>query len=192
MSKCSSTAFQKSVVGDGMGGVMRSSGFGDVILRTKINFIGNDSGNLAIAAIPYVKLPSQVALISNGAVEGGVLIPIQYKLPSDVLLTVMPEFDALKNAANNGRHANFVNLVNVAHPVPGIKDLTAAVEFYSSVSAERLSPDIYTADFALSYMLTPTLQLDAGVNIGRQSRRPQPAGLFRHRLPLLTGSAAIT
>ena len=164
--------YQKSVVGDGMGGVMRSHGFGDVILRTKINFIGNDSGDLAIAAIPYVKLPSQVALISNGAVEGGVLIPIQYKLPADFVITFMPEFDVLKNAADNGRHANFVNLVNLTHPVPGIKDLTAAVEFYSSVSAERLSPDIYTADFALSYILTPKVQLDLGINVGLNRAAP--------------------
>ena len=164
--------YQKSVVGDGMGGVMRSSGFGDVVLRTKMNFIGNDSGDLAIAAIPYVKLPSKVALISNGAVEAGVLVPIQYKLPSDFLITFMPEFDALKNAANSGRHANFVNLVNLAHPVPGIKDLTAAVEFFSSVSAERQSPDIYTADFALSYMVTKTLQLDGGINVGLNRAAP--------------------
>ena len=164
--------FEKSVVGDEMGGVMRSHGFGDVVLRAKINFIGNDSGDLAIAAIPYVKLPSQVALISNGAVEGGVLIPIQYKLPADFVITFMPEFDVLKNAADNGRHANFVNLVNLTHPVPGIKDLTAAVEFYSSVSAERLSPDIYTVDFALSYILTPKVQLDLGINVGLNRAAP--------------------
>jgi hypothetical protein len=164
--------YQGTVAGDGMGGVIRAHGFADVLLRTKINIIGNDGGDLAIAAIPYVKLPSRTAMISNGVVEGGVLVPIQYKLPSDFLLTFMPEFDLLKNAATTARHANFVNIVNVVHPVPGIKDLTAAVEFYSSVSAERLSPDIYTADFALSYMVNPRLQLDAGVNIGLNRAAP--------------------
>ena len=163
---------QTAVIGDGMGGVMRSRGFGDVILRTKINVIGNDTGDLAVAAIPYMKLPSQLALISNGAVEGGVLVPIQYKLPSDFVILTVPEFDVLKNAANNGRHANFVNLINLSHPVPGIKDLTASAEFFSSVSAERLSPDIYTADFALSYLVNPKLQLDIGLNVGLNRAAP--------------------
>ena len=164
--------YESTVVGDGMGGVARSHGFGDVFFRAKVNFIGNDSGDLAIAAIPYIKVPSQVALISNGATEAGVIIPIQYKLPSDFVLLIDPEFDALKNAANNGRHANFVNLINLSHPVPGIKDLTAEVEFFSSVSAERLSPDIYTADFALAYLVNPKLQLDLGLNVGLNAAAP--------------------
>ena len=164
--------YQSIVAGDGMGGIARSHGFGDVTFRAKINFIGNDSGDLAIGAIPYVKAPSGVALISNGAVEGGVIIPIQYKLPADFQLLIVPEFDALKNAANSGRHANFVNLINISHAVPGITDLTVLAEFYSSVSAEKLSPDIYTADFALAYLVNPKLQLDVGVNIGLNQAAP--------------------
>ena len=173
-----------------MGGVARSHGFGDVFFRAKVNFIGNDSGDLAIAAIPYIKVPSQVALISNGATEAGVIIPIQYKLPSDFVLLIDPEFDALKNAANNGRHANFVNLINLSHPVPGIKDLTAEVEFFSSVSAERLSPDIYTGGFRACLSRQP--EAAAGPRIERRPQRggTRPPGVLRNLLPLLRRSDA--
>ena len=41
-----------------------STGFGDVFLRTKINLLGNDSGPIGFALIPYVKLPSSTPLIS--------------------------------------------------------------------------------------------------------------------------------
>ena len=163
---------QNIEVGDGVSPTMRNRGFGDVFLRAKINFIGNDSGDLAIAAIPYVKLPSQRAVLSNGAVEGGLIIPIQYKLPSDFSLLLAPEFDVFKNAANFGSHANFTNLINLSHPIPGIKDLSIAAEFFASVSAERASPDIYTADFALTYLVNPKLQLDLGTNIGLNRAAP--------------------
>ena len=83
------------------------------------------------------------------------------------------EVDLLKNALNNGRHTNYVNLINLQHPVPGIKDLTAEVEFYSSVPAERASPNIYTADFALEYLVSPRLQIDAGINVGLNKAAPK-------------------
>ena len=99
-------------------------------------------------------------------------MPISYKLPSDFVLLLDPELDVFKNALNNGRHANFTNLINLSHPVPGIKDLTASVEFFASVSAEHASPDIYTADFALAYLVNPRLQLDVGTIVGINRAAP--------------------
>jgi len=37
--------------------VARSSGFGDVFVKSKINVFGNDGGSAALALIPYVKIP---------------------------------------------------------------------------------------------------------------------------------------
>ena len=163
---------QSISTGNNLVPTMHEQGFGDVFLRGKVNFIGNDSGDLAIAAIPYVKVPSNRPVISNGAVEGGVIVPITYKLPSDFVLLLDPEFAVLKNATDNGRHATFTNLINLSHPVPGIKDLTVSAEFYASVSAERASPDIYTADFALAYLVTPRVQLDLGTIVGLNRAAP--------------------
>ena len=54
----------------------RGSGFGDVVLRTKMNLFGNDDGPVGLALIPYIKLPSSAPVISNGAVEGGLIVPL--------------------------------------------------------------------------------------------------------------------
>jgi hypothetical protein len=152
--------------------VARGAGFSDVFVKSKINLFGNDGGSAALAVIPYVKLPSGTAVISNGVVEGGLIAPFQLQLPHDFGLTLMSEVDALKDANDSGRHANFVDLVNLNHPVPGIKNLSAAIEFFSSVGTDVNTPPIYTFDTALIYLLTPNVQLDAGADFGLNRAAP--------------------
>src|ERR1700761_1857971 len=90
-----------------------ATGFGDVFLRSKINLFGNDDGPMGFALIPYVKLPSSSnPLISNGAVEGGLIAPLAFR-PNDFVVTLMTEIDDLKSATGNSRYANFVNLIGV-------------------------------------------------------------------------------
>jgi hypothetical protein len=152
--------------------VARAAGFGDVFLKSKINLFGNDGGTAALAVIPYVKLPSNNPLISNGAVEEGLIAPFQLQLPLDFGLTLMSEVDVLKNANDDGRHANFVDLINLNHSVPGIKNLSAAIEFYSAVGTDPNTPPVYTFDTALIYLLTPNVQLDAGADFGLNRAAP--------------------
>jgi hypothetical protein len=152
--------------------VAKGSGFGDVFVKSKINLFGNDAGSAALAVIPYVKIPSDNLNISNGAVEGGLIAPLQLQLPQDFGLTLMSEVDALKNADDSGRHANFVDLINLNHAVPGIKNLSAAIEFFSSVGTDANTPAIYTLDTALIYLLTPNVQLDGGVDFGLNRAAP--------------------
>jgi hypothetical protein len=40
------------------GAPSRASGFGDLTLRSKICFLGNDGGRLAVGLIPFVTFPS--------------------------------------------------------------------------------------------------------------------------------------
>ena len=152
--------------------VAKGAGLGDVFVKSKINLFGNDGGSAALAIIPYVKIPSDAPTISNGVVEGGLIAPFQLQLPHDFGLTLMSEVDALKDANDSGRHANFVDLVNLNHAVPGIKNLSAAIEFFSSVGTDPNTPPIYTFDTALIYLLTPNVQLDAGVDFGLNRAAP--------------------
>ncbi|ACB94743.1 conserved hypothetical protein [Beijerinckia indica subsp. indica ATCC 9039] len=147
-------------------------GFGDTVLRTKFNLFGDDGGDQAMALILYGKLPSARAGLGNGLVEGGAILPWSISLPQDFTLLFMPEIDILKNNNDSRRHANFVNLINISHPVPFVKDLTFAAEFFTSVSADRGTPNIYTLDFALSYIVVKDLQLDGGINIGLNRDAP--------------------
>jgi len=152
--------------------VAKGAGFGDVFVKSKINLFGNDGGSAALAIIPYVEIPSDAPTISNGVVEGGVIAPFQLQLPHDFGLTLMSEVDALKDADDSGRHLNFVDLVNLNHAVPGIKNLSVAIEFFSSVGTDPNTPPIYTFDTALIYLLTPNVQLDGGVDFGLNRAAP--------------------
>lgn len=148
------------------------TGFGDVFLRTKMNLLGNDSGPVGFALIPYVKLPSSTPLISNGAVEGGLIAPLALR-PDDFIVTVMTEVDDLKSAAGNNRYANFVNLVSVSHGVPGTEGINAMVELFSSVGTDPLTPPVYTLDFGMNFRLSRHVILDIGLNLGLNSAAPK-------------------
>jgi hypothetical protein len=149
-----------------------ATGFGDVFLRTKINLFGNDSGPMGFALIPYVKLPSSTPLISNGAVEGGLIAPLALR-PDDFIVTLMTEVDDLKSATGNNRYANFVNLVSVSHGVPGTEGVNAMVELYSSVGTDPATAPVYTLDFGMNFRLSQHIILDVGLNLGLNSAAPK-------------------
>jgi hypothetical protein len=153
--------------------VANGGGFGDVFLRMKMNLFGNDDGPVGLAIIPYVKLPSSTPVISNGAVEAGLIAPLALRLPQDYIVTLMTEVDALKNAGNNRRYANFVNLVGVSHPIPGIEGANAMVELYSSAGTDPATPPIYTFDVGMNFRLDEHTILDLGLNLGLNKAAPK-------------------
>jgi len=152
--------------------VAQGAGFGDVVLRTKMNLFGNDDGPVGLAIIPYIKVPSSAPVISNGAVERGLIVPLALRLPQDYLVTLMTEVDALKDDLNH-REANFVNLVGVSHPIPGIEGANAMVELFSSVGADRATSPIYTFDLGMNYRLDKHTFLDVGLNLGLNNAAPK-------------------
>ncbi len=153
--------------------VAHGAGFGDVFLRMKMNLFGNDDGDVGLAVIPYVKLPSSIPVISNGAVEGGLIAPLALRPPHDFIITLMTEVDALKDANDSGRYANFVNLVGVSHPFPGIEGVNAMVELFSSAGTDRATPAIYTFDTGMNFRVDKHVILDVGLNLGLNSAAPK-------------------
>jgi hypothetical protein len=153
--------------------VDRASGFGDTILKAKLNLVGNDGGAFALAVVPFVKLPTAARGLGNGVTEAGVALPAQFNLPSDFTFAAHTELDSLKKANVSGHYANFVNIVNLGHPLTFIsKDLSASVELFSSVGTDRATPPVYTFDLGIAYVLAPNVQLDAGVNFGLNKYAP--------------------
>jgi hypothetical protein len=155
------------------GAVAHGDGFGDVFLRTKINLFGNDSGPMGLAIIPYVKVPSSVPVISNGAVESGLIAPLALRLPQDYIVTLMTEVDELKNTDDGRRYTNFVNLIGVSHPLPGIEGANAMVELFSSAGTDPASPQIYTFDAGMNFRLDKHTILDVGLNLGLNKAAPK-------------------
>ena len=141
------------------------SGFGDVTVRWKLNFWGNDGGKTTgFGMISFAKFPTSQNGLGNDAVEGGVIFPLEIKLAEDWDLGTMTEVDWRQNSNNSAYHAESINTITVAHRIVGT--LEGYVEFYSNVSGERNAAWIGTFDFGATYKLTPNIQLDAGVNIG--------------------------
>lgn len=142
----------------------RQAGIGDLTLRLKRNFWGNDGGSTAFAVMPFVKLPLNQDNLGNHAVEGGVIFPLSVELPAGWSLGLMTEADLLCNDANRSYCVHFVNSITFGHNLAG--KLDGYIEFFSDVSTKRRSCWVGTVDVGLTYGITSNVQLDAGVNIG--------------------------
>jgi hypothetical protein len=146
-------------------------GIGDLFVRTKVNLWGNDGGTSAMALIPYVKVPTAPPGIGNGAVEGGVIAPLSISLPNGFTLLFNSEIDILKDSADDGRHANFINLVTLGHPL--IKDITLYVELWSDYNNDPTRRETqYSFDTAIAWLVRPNLQFDIGADFGLNSATP--------------------
>jgi hypothetical protein len=145
------------------------SGFGDSEIRAKFNLWGNDGGSTALALMPFVHLPTGTGGQSNHRVEGGLIIPIAFELPSDFSLGAMLEFDAVRNANNDGYGMNIVHTITLSHPL-WTENLSGFIE-YVGVSPIDLG-DTYKAylDIGITYGMTENIQLDAGFNFGLSGR----------------------
>jgi hypothetical protein len=148
----------------GAGTSSRVSGFGDLLLRSKINLWGNDGGPSALSVMPFVKLPTNQRGLGNDAVEGGVILPFAMDLPAEWGLGAQVEVDHVRDSNNSGYHQEYGSTITMTHDIVG--KLGGYVELYSNVSTELEADWIATFDFGFTYALSRDIQLDAGMNIG--------------------------
>ncbi|RXR06421.1 transporter [Pseudoxanthomonas composti] len=145
------------------------NGAGDVTLRLKARF--HEGERVSVAVIPFVKAPTARQGIGNDAWEGGIALPVSVSLPNRFSLTFGPELDLLADSDGSGHHPALVNLVNLAHPLG--QRATLAVELWSSINDDPARTiEQASADFALSYLVNPALQLDLGGNFGLNDATP--------------------
>ena len=72
----------------------RYSSYGSLAFRLKKNIIGNDGDKFAIAALPYIKLPSNKHF-EHHLIEGGVIVPMVWKLSEKWSVGFQEEVDYL-------------------------------------------------------------------------------------------------
>ncbi|MEX2581209.1 MAG: transporter [Verrucomicrobiales bacterium] len=137
-----------------------AEGFGDVQLRLKYNVWGNDGGDTALALFPFVKIPTDTEL-SNGEVEGGLIIPFAMDLSDGVGLGLMAEFDAVYDEAADRHDIEFLHSA-----VLGI-DLTDRFGTFAEYIGIT-GPSPYQAYFAGGFTcwLNDDLVLDWGAQVG--------------------------
>ena len=136
------------------------SGIGDMTLRAKWNFWGNDGGPSALGLMPFVKVPTADSRIGNGRVEGGVILPASFELPAGWGLAVMTEVDFVRNDANIGYDHLWVNTASFDHKVAGPVD--GFIELVSQVGG----PPVVSLNGGLTMGVGEDLQFDTGVNVG--------------------------
>jgi Putative MetA-pathway of phenol degradation len=151
------------------------TGVGDLFVRVKVNLAGPEGGDFQAAIIPYVKAPTARPGIGDGAVEAGAIMPISFALPRDFTLLFDPEIDLLRDAADNGKHANFQTLANLSHALSS--SVTGYVELWGQADNDPASPTKQASlDLSVSWIVwasLPNLQFDMGTNIGLTRATPK-------------------
>ncbi len=142
----------------------RRSGYGDTVLRSKINLWGNDGGKTALALLPLLKFPTSQDGLGNDAFEGGLIVPFEIELPRGLSLGFNAGWLAARNEADDGYHARWVHSVALGYSLS--RRISGYVEFWSEVSGERGADWAGTFDFGFNLLLAPNLKLDVGLNIG--------------------------
>ena len=82
------------------------------------------------------------------------------------------EVAGIRNSANDGFHAEFINSITVHRDVIA-NVLNAYVEFYSDVPSNNDFSWVGTVDTGLLWTVTKNIQLDCGINIGVTKGAPQ-------------------
>jgi hypothetical protein len=137
------------------------AGFGDVTVRTKLNFWGNDGGASALGLIADLKLPTAARGLGNESVEGALLLPVSFELGHGWGLGAMTGADIRRRATGSGRQGVWINSVTTGH------DITETVAGYFEVTSETgAGAQVSTFDAGLTLKLNAHTQLDAGVQLG--------------------------
>lgn len=164
---------QVSTYDKATGKTVSADGVGDLYVRTKVNLLGDDGGDVAIAIEPFVKVPTAATGVGNGALEGGVLAPLMFNLPDNWQLSLDPELDVLADAVGPGRHLNAISLVSLGYPVT--KQITVFAEVWGDLNFDPLGTTFQDSfDIAAAWIpaKAPNFQLDGGLNFGLNHETP--------------------
>lgn len=138
-------------------------GFGDIQIRLKHNLWGNDSGDTALAIMPFIKFPTANGDLGNEKYEGGLIVPFSFKGPGDWAFGIQGQAD-LNASDDNGHHFSFLASVTTSHPITANSGFF--LELVSILSTE--SGDGHEAYFntGMTCAITPMWQLDGGIRTG--------------------------
>jgi hypothetical protein len=145
-------------------------GFGDIEVRLKWNLWGNDEDSSALALMPYLKLPTARDGLGNDALEGGLIVPLNFAGPGEWDFGTMIQVDILQELEGSNDEAALLYSFTASHPISD-----AISGFVEIVTARRLSTGAdweVAANTGLVWAWTPTWQLDAGIRIGLSEAAP--------------------
>jgi hypothetical protein len=142
-------------------GAAASWGVSDLTLRFKYNLFGNDEGARSLGVIGYATLPTerrfgQATGVAGRSVNGGFSTPFATEFAGfDV--GAMAQFDF-------GATNDLSTMVTFGHELWG--DFSGYAEFFNTMPSWRTDGWQATADFGVTYGVSPDLQLDANAHFG--------------------------
>ncbi len=146
------------------GSTRRTDGFGDINLRIKQNLIGNDHGNFVMAILPYIKFPTS-GYDDESRLEGGLIVPMLYKLPGEWKLGFQVEVDRLKDLDQPAMHTELLQTLTISHSITKGIDGIAETYYTYDFKAHQLSNYI---NAAVEIDVAKDFKVDAGLNYGIQ------------------------
>lgn len=146
------------------------SGQGDLYLRAKWNFLDSD-GPFAAVIEPFVKAATASRGLGDGAVEGGIVLPLSYDLGNNWSLASTPEVDLLQNASGASRYATAIDVIGLGRALEN--GITLGAEVWTSQDFDPAgTTSQYSFDLDMAWQPAANIQLDAGVNLGLNASTP--------------------
>jgi hypothetical protein len=148
-----------------------ASGFSDVTVLYKHQLTAANAA-VQVAAIPFVKLPTAKHSLGNGKGEAGLMVPIGYSIPrSPVGLALTPEIDWVADADGRGHHLAMAQVAGLGWQATDKLNLSAEIwgqwDWDPAGTTRQAS-----VDGAVAYLLSDSIQLDAGANFGLNRAMP--------------------
>lgn len=160
------TPYHRERETDSAGTRVTRSGHGDIGLRGKLNFGGNDGGDFAWGIIADLKLPTGSSALTNKKYEGGLTLPLAFELGQGWSGGAMTVVEMIHSDAGR-RRAVWTNSFTTS------RDLSANVGMFLELISS-VGDGSHAASFncGLTRALGRDAQLDCGVNIGISRSAP--------------------
>lgn len=156
------TFWELQVVIDGLVGLPTDMGHewgsGQIDLRSKFNLVGNDSGPIAVAVMPWLATPRAG---TEDQLEGGLIGLFAWQLPADFSAGFMVQGDAVTDELDSDHHLELLHTWTIGHPIVG--PLSGYIEGFGVYSTEPGAEYALSIDGGLTFAVTEYVQLDAGV-----------------------------
>lgn len=140
----------------------RQAGFGDLTLRLKHNFLGDDQeGPVAMGVVAYTRLPTG-GQAGSGAVEGGLIVPVNFELPHRWNLDIQLEADLNYEREIGHHYIRMMPSIALDHEFTDV--FSFLVEGVTQWDAEH-SGWRSSVNLAPIFTVTENLQFDLGTHL---------------------------
>ncbi|GAA4377772.1 hypothetical protein GCM10023186_13260 [Hymenobacter koreensis] len=146
---------------DDAAGPERHTGFGDVSVRVKRNLFGDDSGNWALAVSGYVTLPTGAA-VGRGGLEGGLSIPVEYKIGEGTGLSMQVQGDIENDRETNSHYFALQPAATINHDFTKFLGSYAEVMSHWNAHTGRWR---HLLNLGPEFTLSENVQFDMGAGI---------------------------